>query len=94
MPAINTEDGVRAIAKEKPVEPAGVEKYLEGKFGDALEPVRHEMRALAKAFDRSNSRLSRSGCTEVSGPWFPRDASGWGAKVLGSWSDRSLAEKR
>jgi len=38
------------VNKAKPVEPAGVERYLEGKFGEALPVVRAAMSALAKAF--------------------------------------------
>jgi hypothetical protein len=34
--AMNTEEGVRAVIKSKPIEPESVESYLESKFGDAL----------------------------------------------------------
>src|SRR5205823_5952009 len=34
VPAINTTEGIRALNKAKPVEPAAVERYLEGKFGE------------------------------------------------------------
>jgi hypothetical protein len=50
VPAINTEDGVRAVTKGRPVEPGGVERYLEAKFGDFLESARNAMRDLANAF--------------------------------------------
>jgi hypothetical protein len=40
VPAINTPDGIRAVNKAKPVDPGGVELYLEGKFGEALPAVR------------------------------------------------------
>src|ERR1044071_2391420 len=48
VPAINTPDGIRAVNKAKLVDPGGVERYLEGKFGEALPVVREAMRALAK----------------------------------------------
>jgi hypothetical protein len=48
--ATDTPDGIRAVNKAKPVDPGGVEQYLEGKFGDALPAVRDAMRALAKRF--------------------------------------------
>jgi hypothetical protein len=38
--AANTEDGIRAVRGKEPVEPEGVEEYLEGKFGDDLAVVR------------------------------------------------------
>src|ERR1039457_2953095 len=50
VPAINTADGVRAVNKDKPVEPAGVDRYLESKFGDGLDAARKAMRDLAKTF--------------------------------------------
>ena len=34
--AVHTKDGLRALAKEKPVDPESVERYLESKFGDGL----------------------------------------------------------
>jgi len=43
LPAMNTEEGVRAVIKSKPIEPEGVERYLESKFGDALPEVRKAM---------------------------------------------------
>jgi len=43
LPAVNTEEGVRAVIKSKPIEPEGVERYLESKFGDALPEVRKAM---------------------------------------------------
>jgi len=29
LPAVNTDEGVRAVIKSKPIEPEGVERYLE-----------------------------------------------------------------
>ena len=48
--ATDTPEGIRAANKAKPVEPGGVERYLEGKFGEALPAVRAAMRSAAKAF--------------------------------------------
>ena len=39
LPAVNVDQGVRAVVKSKPIEPEGVERYLESKFGDALPEV-------------------------------------------------------
>jgi hypothetical protein len=39
LPAMTTEKGVRAMIKSKPIEPEGVERYLESKFGDVLLDV-------------------------------------------------------
>jgi hypothetical protein len=44
-----TPDGPRAIAKGEVVRPEAVERYLRGKFGDALDAVRAEMEHLASS---------------------------------------------
>src|SRR3989442_1171281 len=36
VPAINTADGVRAVMGAKAIDPEGVQRYLESKFGDDL----------------------------------------------------------
>ncbi len=40
VPVINTPDGIRAVNKAKPVDPGGVDRYLKGKFGEALASQR------------------------------------------------------
>ena len=50
LPAVNTEQGVRAVVESKPIEPKGVEAYLKSKFGEALPKVRQVMAELAEAF--------------------------------------------
>src|SRR5271165_220591 len=35
LPAVNTDEGMRAVRNSQPIEPEGVERYLESKFGDA-----------------------------------------------------------
>ena len=47
VPAVATPDGIRAIEKGKPANPAAVEKYLASKFGDRLGEVRAAMERLA-----------------------------------------------
>jgi hypothetical protein len=39
VPAKNTKDGVRAVVKDKPIDPASAKTYLEGKFGDSYAAV-------------------------------------------------------
>ena len=45
--AVNTADGVRAVTGSAVIAPEPVERYLRSKFGDALEPARDAMSALA-----------------------------------------------
>ena len=80
VPAINTPQGVRAVNKDKPIEPEGVERYLESKFGDALQSVREEMRELAKAFRPEQLARTAFRLYEKFRPVIPEDATGWGAK--------------
>jgi hypothetical protein len=51
VPAVDTPEGVRAVVREKRIDPAAVERYLEGKFGDGLSAARDAMRSLAGAID-------------------------------------------
>jgi hypothetical protein len=59
-------DGIRAVSKGKPGNPAQVEKYLAGKFGPDLE---------AAELQRRGFRLY-----ELFRPDVPAGESGWGAK--------------
>jgi len=37
VPARYTDEGLRALSGDSPIHPESVQKYLQGKFGDALE---------------------------------------------------------
>ena len=80
LPAVNTGQGVRAVVKSKPIEPAGVERYLEGKFGDALPRVRKAMMGLTNAFDREELAQRGFSLYEQFRPQIPEGIGGWGAK--------------
>jgi hypothetical protein len=51
LPAKNSEDGIRAVKGTQVIEPGGVRRYLEGKFGDDLGQVRSAMEQLAKSYE-------------------------------------------
>ena len=92
VPAINTADGVRAVIKDKPVEPQGVERYLESKFGESLDNVRTAMRDLAKAFRPEQLSQNSFRLYERFRPTIPEGVTGWGAKgTLDIERVRSLA---
>jgi hypothetical protein len=80
LPAVNTGQGVRAVVKSKPVEPHGVERYLEGKFGDTLPRVRKAMMELARGFDTDELAQRGFGLYEQFRPQIPEGIGGWGAK--------------
>jgi hypothetical protein len=79
VPAKNTADGVRAVVKDKPIEPASVEKYLAGKFGDDLDDVRAAMSHLAKAFAPDELADAAYSLYERFRPNIPPGKRGWGA---------------
>ena len=80
LPAVNTGQGVRTVVKSKPIEPDGVERYLEGKFGDVLARVRKAMTELANAFDADELARRGFGLYEQFRPQIPEGIEGWGAK--------------
>ncbi len=80
LPAMNTEEGVRAVVKSKPIEPEGVERYLESKFGDALPEVRKAMTGLANAFRPDDLAQRGFSLYEQFRPKIPEGVVGWGAK--------------
>jgi len=53
VPAKYTNEGLRALSGESPIRPESVQKYLKGKFGDALEDVSRAMPELANSLPPS-----------------------------------------
>jgi len=80
IPAKNTGDGVRAVVKDKPIDPAGVERYLGQKFGEDLDAVRTAMEVLARAFKPEELAQQAYSLYERFRPQIPRGKRGWGAK--------------
>lgn len=80
VPAVHTEDGIRALEKEKPGKPESVERYLQGKFGDALDDAQAAMAVLAKALPPARLAAEAFHLYEQFRPAIPAGAQGWGAK--------------
>jgi hypothetical protein len=78
--ARRTSVGIRALDKDKPVEPESVERYLKEKFGTALEDVRNAMRMLAQAFRPGELNARGFALYERFRPAIPEGVRGWGAK--------------
>jgi hypothetical protein len=90
-----TDDGVRAVSKGKPISPEGVEDYLERSFGEHLGAVRDAMTALAKAYKPKELEREAYGLYERFRPAIPAGKKGWGAKgTLDLGLIRSLAEPK
>src|SRR4051794_17503093 len=94
VPVRDTDQGIRAYIKGKPVVPAKVQRYLEQKFGDALPAAREAMRALAESYRPSELADAAYPLYEQFRPAIPPGTRGWGAKgELDLNFVRSLARK-
>lgn len=94
IPVVQTSRGVRAVSGACPIEPEGVERYLEGKFGEALETVRRAMEALAASLNPAELAVRAYALYERFRPSIPDGVRGWGAKgELNIDRIRELAEK-
>jgi len=80
VPAKNTEDGVRAVVKDEPIDPAKVDKYLNSKFGDSLPAVREAMEALAQSYEPEELDDLAFPLYEKFRPEIERGKRGWGQK--------------
>jgi hypothetical protein len=79
VPVAKTPDGLRALAKEKPINPASVERYLSSKFGSSLEGVRRAMAELAGAFPPRQLAVQAYALYEKFRAEIPAGVSEWGA---------------
>ena len=80
VPAKNTPDGVRAVVKDKSIDPEAVQAYLAGKFGDDLDRARQAMAQLAGAFEPAELAGRAYRLYERFRPQIPPGRRGWGAK--------------
>jgi hypothetical protein len=80
LPAKKTADGIRAVVGSEPIDPAGVQKYLQQKLGEDLPAVRDAMAALAKSFQPEELKAQAYSLYERFRPQIPPGRAGWGAK--------------
>lgn len=80
VPAVNTEDGIRAVRGRKPIDPDGVCRYLDGKFGDDLKAVRSAMKTLARANTPKELAEHAYPLYEQFRPSVPAGQKGWGPR--------------
>jgi hypothetical protein len=94
VPAKNTEDGVRAVSGDRPIEPTSVQRYLIQKFGEDLKPTREVMETLATALDPQSLATRAFSLYESFRPVIPKGKRGWGVKgILDLGLIRSLASR-
>jgi hypothetical protein len=79
VPAKHTDEGLRALSAESPIRPESVQKYVEGKFGDALEDVSRAMLELAKSLPPSQLAGKAYALCEKFRLEIPPGKKGWGA---------------
>lgn len=79
VPAKNTDDGIRATTKGKPISPESVERYLEQKFGEDLDRVEDAMQRLAKSYKPKELANEAYPLYEKFRPEIPGGQKGWGA---------------
>jgi hypothetical protein len=79
IPAKNTQEGIRAVVKDRPIDPDSVQRYLEQKFGADLEAVREAMAHLARSFDPARLAEVAYSLYERFRPSIPAGEGGWGA---------------
>ena len=95
VPAKNTDQGVRAVSGDKPIDPASVARYLSQKFGDDLDSAKGAMETLADACDPDDFAERAFALYEAFRPEIPRGKKGWGAKgTLDLGLIRSLAKSK
>ena len=78
VPAVRTEEGLRALSKDKPMDPKSIQKYLEGKFGGALDGVCEAMKRLARSMEPAELAEEAYALYEKFRPEIPSGKRGWG----------------
>ena len=76
---VRTPDGLRAVNKDNPGNPAQIEKYLAGKLGTRLDDARAALEELAAAQDPGELQRCDFRLHERFRPEVPTRESGWGA---------------
>jgi hypothetical protein len=79
VPALNTEDGIRAVSGRNPIHPDSVRHYLNDKFGENLKTVQSSMQKLAKAYTPQELAHDAYPLYERFRPAIPEGVKGWGA---------------
>ncbi|HEX7588598.1 MAG TPA: hypothetical protein VF478_09810 [Anaerolineae bacterium] len=80
LPMVRTADGLRAVSKGQPIDPASVERYLASKFGDALPAARDAMTELARSVPPKQLSTKAYALYGLFTPKVASGTSGWGAK--------------
>lgn len=80
IPAKNTDQGVRAVVKDKPIQPDQVQAYLERSFKDDLTAALAAMKTLTKAYEVDDLAEEAFSLYERFRPQIEPGKRGWGQK--------------
>lgn len=80
VPTVKTREGVRAVAKDEPITPESVQRYLDQKFRDDLGDVEEAMEELAKSVPPKRLAEEAYDLYVKFRPTVPEGEKGWGAK--------------
>jgi hypothetical protein len=93
VPVRHTSAGLRALSSGKPINPVGVQRYLEGKFGTALQDTYEAMRLVAQSKGPAEIAEEAYRLYEQFRPAIPTGKKGWGAAGTLSLAEiRKLAQ--
>lgn len=79
VPVKRTADGLRALSKDRPIDPDSVARYLESKFGAALDDAKAAMTALARSRPADELAAEAYRLYVDFRPDVPAGTRGWGA---------------
>jgi hypothetical protein len=79
VPTMRTDAGLRALSKDKAINPASVQRYFESKFGDALDEAYEAMKRLADSRPPAVLAAEAYQLYEQFRPAIPAGVKGWGA---------------
>jgi len=80
VPVRSTPAGLRALSKDRPIDPESVQRYLASKFDDSVAEAYAAMQELAASLSRSELARSAYRLYEAFRPEVPGGIAGWGAK--------------
>jgi hypothetical protein len=81
VPTVRTKDGMRAVAKDEPITPQSVQRYLDLKFRDDLGDVQEAMETLAKSYKPAKLEEEAFELYVKFRPTVAEGEKGWGAKA-------------
>jgi len=93
IPCVKTQDGLRALSKAAPIDPASVRKYLSGRFKESLPDVERKLVALAETFTRDELDDAAMDVYMRLRPNVPKGRDGWGKNGTPRHGDDRSADR-